>query len=225
MKALFGEIIVAGSGKLGGHVHSRNRGGAYVRTKVTPLNPDTSFQQAARAVLADFSSEWRTLTQAQRDAWDLAVEDYKVTDVFGAIRRPSGKNLFVRINANLDSVGVASITDPVAVAQVPEPVLTGVTIDEGTAVFDIAFTNGFAAVTFQVWATASKSPGVSFAKPFFRLFDTILGGSVSPADADTTYRARFGAPVVGQKIFVRIVPVNITTGQKGVGSEAFAIVT
>jgi len=45
MKIKFGSIVVNGSGKLGGHVYSSNRGGNYVRTLATPSNPQTPAQQ------------------------------------------------------------------------------------------------------------------------------------------------------------------------------------
>lgn len=225
MKVLFGEIIVAGSGKLGGHVQSRNRGGPYVRTRVTPLNPNTPFQIAAKQTLAVFSETWRTLLQSQITAWNEAVDNFKKTDVFGEIRRPTGKNLFTRLNINLASIGIASISDPPAPTTIPEPTITGVTIEEGTNTFEIAFTGGSGTVGFQIWATESLSPGVSFSKPFFRLFTTEDGAVASPIDVDAAYRARFGDPVVGQKIFVKLVPIENTTGQAGIGSEDSAIVT
>ena len=225
MKVLFGEIIVAGSGKLGGHVQSRNRGGPYVRTRVTPLNPNTPFQIAARQTLAVFSETWRTLTQAQITAWNEAVDNFKKTDVFGEIRRPTGKNLFTRLNINLASIGIGSISDPPAPTTIAEPTITGVTIDEPGNTFDIAFSGGSGNVGFQIWATESLSPGVSFSKPFFKLFTTEDGAVASPIDVDAAYRARFGDPVVGQKIFVKLVPIENTTGQAGIGSEDSAIVT
>jgi len=46
MKMKFGAIVVDGRGKIGGHVASKNRGGAYLRTKVTPSNPQTGYQAA-----------------------------------------------------------------------------------------------------------------------------------------------------------------------------------
>jgi len=45
------------SGSAGGTTASRNRGGGYFRNKAVPTNPDTVFQQAARAILAAFSQK------------------------------------------------------------------------------------------------------------------------------------------------------------------------
>jgi hypothetical protein len=38
MKMKFGAIVTEGRGKIGGHVASKNKSGAYLRTKVTPVN-------------------------------------------------------------------------------------------------------------------------------------------------------------------------------------------
>ena len=73
MKTKFGAVIVAGSGKVGGHVASHNRGGAYLRTKVTPVNPNTSYQAGVRNRLATIATSWKGLTAAQRLNWNGAV--------------------------------------------------------------------------------------------------------------------------------------------------------
>ena len=103
MKIKFGAIVVDGRGKIGGHVASKNRGGAYLRTKVTPTNPQTTFQSAVRNRLTAFSQGWRGLTQAQRDAWNAAVSNFSKTDVFGDIKQPTGLNLYVKLNSKFRS--------------------------------------------------------------------------------------------------------------------------
>src|SRR5690606_27930634 len=55
MKVQFSGLgVVAGSGKIQGTVAARNRSGAYLRVKVTPVNPQTTYQQAARQRLTQF---------------------------------------------------------------------------------------------------------------------------------------------------------------------------
>ena len=107
MKIKFGALVVAGRGKIGGHVASRNRAGAYLRTKVTPVNPATVYQVAVRNRLAGISTDWRGLTAAQRTAWNAAVSDYAKTDIFGDIRNPSGFNLHQKLNNNLVNIAKA----------------------------------------------------------------------------------------------------------------------
>ena len=58
MKLKFGAIVTDGRGKIGGHVASKNRSGAYLRTKVTPSNPNTVAQVQVRSILASLSQSW-----------------------------------------------------------------------------------------------------------------------------------------------------------------------
>lgn len=73
------------SGKLGGAVAARARGGIkYLRALVTPSNPRSTQQSAMRLILASLAAKWRgTLTAGQRDAWSaLASPSESGIDVF-----------------------------------------------------------------------------------------------------------------------------------------------
>lgn len=112
MKAKFGAIVVDGRGKIGGHVASKNRGGAYFRTKVSPSQPNSTYSSAVRARLSSIASSWRSLTEAQRSQWNDAVSSYKKTNIFGDVRNPSGFNLYQELNNNLVNAGEAMVTIP-----------------------------------------------------------------------------------------------------------------
>lgn len=100
MKIKWGMMMTDGRGKLGGQVASKNRSGAYVRTKVTPVNPRTSYQSAVRQMLAIVSKSWDTLSENARTSWNAAADsgDWNRNDIFGDSRKPTGKNLFTSIN-------------------------------------------------------------------------------------------------------------------------------
>src|SRR5690554_6218576 len=100
-KVKYGEMIASMSGSINGTTHSRNRGGAYMRNRSIPVNPQTVAQQAIRAILSSLSSAWRDLTPSQRNGWNSATSNFPVTDQFGDQRELSGHQLFVRLNSNL----------------------------------------------------------------------------------------------------------------------------
>lgn len=56
-------------GKLGGNVFSRNKAGAYVRAKVTPVNPQTVRQQTARYRFGNMSILYQSLSNMAKDCW------------------------------------------------------------------------------------------------------------------------------------------------------------
>jgi hypothetical protein len=216
MKILFGSTIVAGSGKIGGHVVSKNRAGAYMRTKVSPVNARTAAQVAARSRLSSVSASWRALGASVVLAWNNAVADFKKTNVFGNTVTPSGFNLFQRLNNNLANISGSPLTTP------PVPVAVSVFTSASIAGDDSAHTL-IATVTPEtlpvsekviVRATAPISPGKSYVKSELRqitVLSAVVAGSI---DLSTAYTAKFGNLAgVGKKVFVEFIHVNSTTGQ------------
>lgn len=225
MKAKFGMIVVAGSGKIGGHVASRNRAGAYFRTKVTPVNPQTGYQLTVRQRLTEFSQAWRGLTDAQRAAWNAAVSSFAKTDIFGDLKNPTGFNLYQRLNNNLSAISQAAIDTP----PIPDEVLTvnftALAAAAGAGTVALTLSGAVPAGTsMKVFATAPQSPGVSFVKSEYRLIDVEPAAGASPVAVGPAYVARFGAMTAGQKVFVKVVFTNETTGQESNAQQLSAIV-
>lgn len=213
-----------GRGKLNGHVASKNRAGAYARTKVTPVNPQSSFQIAVRARLSAFSSGWRALTQAVRDQWDNAVGGFARTDVFGDLRNPTGKNLYTRLNQNLASVGAASIGTPPMPSGVETVTMGTIVMAEGGAK-SVAHGVGAGDSAIQVWATPPVSPGKGFLKNDYRLLTSFANDAASPAVFTTAYDARYGDTITGAKVGVKLIAVNVLTGETALIGETQVIST
>jgi hypothetical protein len=226
MKAKFGAIVVDGRGKIGGHVASKNRAGAYFRTKVTPTNPNTSYQVLARSRLATLSVAWSGLTDAWRLAWNNATELWKRTNIFGDLKNPSGFNLFQRLNNNLAQVGVAQINTP------PQPTTIGawttfsfIPDNTGTMVLTFAPTPVPAGYAVLIDGTAPCSPGIKNANARFRRITSLAAAQATGVDIQAAYVAKFGsiAPI-GDRVFLRAKYINIATGQVGLPVEATAVI-
>lgn len=225
MKAKFGAIVVDGRGKIGGHVMSKNRGGAYMRTKVTPVNPNTSAQQTARNLVGNLSQAWRTLTDEQRASWNAAVQDFAKTDIFGDVRNPTGFNLYVKLNANLDNIGEAALSVAPSATEVANVIPSAIVLNNTGSVGTIAFAPTVpAGMTVIVRATPSLSSGINFVKSEFRIITTMPATTTTGFDFWAAYVAKFGAPITGQKVFVSLETVVIASGQKSVPSQVSTIV-
>lgn len=214
MKIKFGALVVDGRGKIGGHVASKNRAGAYLRTKVTPVNPQTDAQTAVRSALSYLSESWRTLTADERAAWNTAVENFKRTNIFGDIKTPSGLNLYNRLNLNLNAAGAAYITNPPAPSSTEA--LTSITpaAAAGADTFTVAFAPTPVPANYKlvIEATPMVSAGKTFLKNQFRIIQVFSAAATSPANIKAAYEAKFGTLVAGQKIGVRAKLVNTDTG-------------
>jgi len=225
-KIQFGMMMTDASGKLGGQVFSKNRAGAYVRTKVTPVNPRTVYQQTARFALSSFSQAWSNLTQNQRDAWNAAVTAFARHDVFGNLRNPSGKNLYVRLNVNLFNTGQAQITDPPVPIGLSE--ITGFAVTAASpGTVAVAWTSGPVPVT-ETWLLEATKPvnvGRSFVKNLYRVIAVLASAQTTPYAAGTAYTTKFGTFSAGQRISARVTQIQNNTGQNGVPISATCITT
>jgi hypothetical protein len=227
MKVKYGAIVVAGSGKLGGHVASKNKSGAYFRTKVTPSNPQSPAQLAVRGDFTSVAKAWEGLTVDQRNGWNGAVQSFKRTNIFGDNITPSGFNLYVKLNQNLLNAGSPTIDD-VPQALSPAAVETfSATAVSGTGVVTLTYSPAIAATAkVIVMATSPQPAGKSFVKNLYRKVTVLVTANASPFAITAAYAAKFGAPAnPGQRIFFKLIPVNTDTGLTGAAIPAEAIIS
>lgn len=225
-KVKFSALVSDMRNKLNGSVFSKNRAGSYLRNKVTPVNPQSIAQIGVRNTFTTLSQNWRGLTEAQRLSWASQVQGYQKTDIFGDLKTPSALQLYMRLNGNLAAIGVA----PIAVAPVPgdSPSIDELTVAGDVSSTTLTLTTELAEVpddqAYIVDATPGVSAGKNFVKSEYRQIKVLNVGDVIPANVWTEYVAKFGAPAAGQKIFVRLTPVNIVTGLRGLAIAANCIV-
>ena len=214
-KVKFGMFMTDARGKVGGHVLSKNRGGSFVRTKVTPANPRTASQAQARSRLANNSSAWSALEEEQRVKWNEAVVSYQKTDVFGDLRKPTGKNLFTGLNANLQLIERQAIVMPENPVALIDPVeLAFVDLSSGS--MEIANFPVIENQKYVIMASPAMSAGTFNFSGKFKVIK-ITTGTATTMEISTEYIAKFGAFIPGQKIAIKMFVVSTITGQKSSG--------
>ena len=223
MKIKFGSLVVAGSGKIGGHVAAKNRGGAYLRTKVTPLNPNTAAQAGARSLLASLSTAWAALTDDQRKSWNDGVASFATTDIFGDLRNPSGINLFVKLNSNAHNAEHPPLLTCPEKVEVPFEQITSAICDLSSETFEITFGGvTLGDVACKVMATPPMSQGVNFVKSQLRVI-TYAGPAGNLLDVYAAYVTKYGVPAIGANIVLTVSPIT-SSGQQGGAQSIKAVV-
>jgi len=214
-KVKFTAIVADMRNKLNGSVFSKNRGGAYVRTKVTPVNAQTVRQVEARSLLASLAQSFRSLTQEQIAAWNSAVDQWQRTDIFGDLVRPTGLALYVRLNANISNAGGTLLTNPPAPVGAAAVSTLGIGAAVTGDVFDVSFAPASVPTDHAMYleSTSMQSPGINNANSKFRFIAVAGSSSTSPYDAFSDQTAKFGPLVAGQKAFVRAKFINTVTGE------------
>jgi len=215
MKIKFGAIVVDGRNKIGGHVMSKNRAGAYMRTKVTPVNPATQYQNAVRARLTIISQAWKSSSASFALSWNNAVDLWKKTDIFGDIHKPSGINLYQRLNNNSIRGGGTGVAAP------PVPVVVSDLESLSVAVVDatsVTFTCGLQACgqdeVLEVLASPPVGNGINFGKNRLRIIKSNATLTTGAYVATTPYTAMFGVvPTAPFNCFFGARIINTVTGQ------------
>lgn len=225
-KILFTAVVADMRNKLNGTVFSKNRYGAYTRTKVTPVNPQTDYQQNNRARLGSLSSSWRGLTEAQRQSFIDAAKNFPKFDIFGNAKILSGQALYTELNLNLLNAGQAQITNAPVPGALDPIVLSSVAADVSDTEIILTWSGGVipAGHSLQVFTTPLYGAGQSFVKNKYRFIQTLAAAVSSGEDIYAAWNARFGTLTAGQKLSVYVKLVSNTTGQAGVPSSAMTIV-
>lgn len=218
----YGAIVSEARGKESGIIFSRNSYGGYIKQKVSPINPQTAYQQTVRAQLGTTAQQWSGLTEVEKQDWkDLGQQVLRVNR-FGDQTFYTGFNLFVKVNRNRAILGLAALTQPQAVPAFPTLGFTSWTVSEDAGDLSLAtlvFTTsgGDAAADFQlvVDATMPILTGRRFVKNFYRQLGHVPA-ETSPALLVTAYIARFGLPIsLGSYVALRARLVHEASGLDG----------
>jgi hypothetical protein len=109
----FSPLIVSASGKVGDTVFSRWKGRSYIRSRVTPANPETTDQVDWRARLAACVARYKELAADIKLRWDEYASPYQM----------SGYNQWV----NYNNKGMEKAASPAPVYTPPNPDVAGPT--------------------------------------------------------------------------------------------------
>lgn len=228
MKVKWGMMMTDGRGKLGGQVASKNRSGAYVRTKVTPVNPQTTPQQANRGIFGSVSAAWRSLTSEQINSWNEATEYWQRTDIFGDLVKPSGFALFQRLNMGLlSNVSAATLLrdapmpDTLPIISNVESNLTLASTSTWVVDWEVEAPGAQPGdFSLQIRCTPPMPKGRNYHANQLRVVvqGDALAETYSILDA---YIERFGRlPNVDENVYIEVRTVSRETGRIGTGTPA-----
>ena len=197
-------LDVPRSGSYQGITSSRNRNGQYVRTRATPVNPNSSAQGTVRARMSANAIAWRALTGTQRAGWDSLGNSMTRTDSLGQSYNLTGFQAYCSINNLKAAAGDALVSHAPSIVT-PTTILTA-TITLAAAALSVASTPTPmpAALGLFLFASPQRSAGRAF-EADYRLIQVSAAAAASPMNGFTAYQARLGTPVVGNRIFFSLV--------------------
>lgn len=191
------------SGSYAGVTSSRNRFGQYVRSRAIPVNPASTFQQIVRARLQTNADAWKSLTATQREGWGSLGSQFSRSDSLGQTYDLTGFQAYCSVNNNNLAAGNAVVADA-PLFSLPYPMST-VTPTITSASFSVAFTATPLLTGERIFISASpqRQAGRSF-EGDYRLITVSAAAGTSPTNILSSYQARFGSPITGNRIFTSV---------------------
>lgn len=214
----------AASGKIGSHVASHNRGGQYLRARTTPTNPRSAQQTVVRNAVRVLAPLWSsTLTDSQRDNWNVYGVNVAVRNRLGDTVFLSGIAQFIRSNVSRIQAGLSIILDAPVVFDLGEaPVDFALTAGALTTSGTLTITNGSASGwnnstgnNLLLYVSRPQNAGVNFFNGPYRLSAVFPGGKTN---GTYTFTLPFSAGPVGSllKLKARVtLPDGRLSGDAG----------
>lgn len=197
------------SGSIGGTTYSRNRFGAYKRSRSVPVNPNSGRQVAARNAVKALAIGWdQILTQGQRDAWNLYAANVPWTNRLGQVVSLTGLNMYLRTNSSRIAAGVAQVaTAPAIFDLAPAELSLSVAASEATQLLTVSFQDGveWSDTDGGYQSVAMGQPqnaGIGFFGGPWRLAPPLIGDTALPLTSPVDVAAPFPF-VSGQRIWVQ----------------------
>jgi hypothetical protein len=183
-KVLFGAIVTDMRNKLGGHVFSKNKGGSFMRRKVSPLQPRTDAQRAIRSGMTSLSKAWSgVLDDPGRAAWNSFAKNNPTKDIFGSTVVLTGEQTYVRVNQGLLYAGLSRIDVPPVNLTVPGISAFLATANHTTPdirLSAIVPAQSSATILYMIWATRQLSIGINSLASYYRFLTSIISSTLAP---------------------------------------------
>lgn len=209
-----GPTVGAVSGSIGGTTYSRNRYGAYMRTRAKPVVSTTSEAMNAKGRLGAASEGWRALTDAQRLSWVTYAQTNPAIGSLGNQQILTGHAALVQLNTRLARAADSALSDP-PVSSAPTALATlSATYDIGVGTSQINFTATPLGADDRLWVNYAvvDSVGINYIENLLKLCTVTAKAQATAYDYQSDVEARFGTLIVGQKLFIRAQVFDSVTG-------------
>lgn len=213
-RVLYGSLVTEINGKVGGSVFKRSAYGAVMQNKGGQVNPKSSKQQANRMHMSYVASQWRTLTETQRNLWNIAAPSFPHFGPFGEVEHLNGFTLFCLCNINLLKISYNIISEAPTLEPTPPLIINDVTINttapDMVMLIEPPMPSGY---SLCVYASPQLSQGVKMVTSRLRLIGSYALPGSSAIIIMNDYRNTFGANLVaGNKIIYFAAYVSQSTG-------------
>jgi hypothetical protein len=162
------------------------------------------------------SGLWRGLTDEERTSFTTGAISFPALNRFGDAYTPSGFQVFMTLNLQMNNAGLAYLTTcPIPISVEPLPLFgfgyTGPNNLPCTVSELIPLNSKMA-----IWATCPMAAGAIPRNSAYKLIRYIVNEDTVNFNLSTEYNGIFGDLTNNSKVYTKIQMISKVTGQKGV---------
>ena len=212
----FGAIVTQGAGAIGGQVIQRGRSSQVLKQKGRPTIRRGLVNQPPRTKLAAVASTWRDLSSNNRATWESIALSVTRYNRFGVAYVPTGYQLFMELNSNLQNFGSQAIIKK-APAAPNYPAVTGwsLAVDPSSSEFIVNWSQSAGDNDFQLYFSLFplQSLGATYVRGSARLTDQFISVDSETDNLYTEVMKRFPFLTAGNaQVAVAVDGVQDSTG-------------
>lgn len=210
-----GAAVSVLSGKIGGVVFARNRGGAYARSYAIPTRVTSDSAQDVKASFAAASRGYANLTTAQIAAWDQYGQENPVSNRIGQLITLKGQSWYVGVNSRLIGANETPISVPPILPSPVIAVASNLVIDVNgdQAHIDIAEHVDDASIRVILYGARSVSAGKRYVENLYTgVYLSNAGDSGTTLDFSAGLILKLGTIQKGVTYHIKVQMLDIRTG-------------
>lgn len=159
--AKLGSIITGLAGSIGGTTFRRYGTTLVVQNKVKGASKNKTLKNKALPILASIIQKWSTITVAERNEWNNQATLFLFPDRFGGQKYLTGRQLFIKLNAQASyiqalNIDVFNLNSTVPQIQINSFVFNWA--ESALVTFSQSYTNLYVLFRFEILSNASVQP-------------------------------------------------------------------
>jgi len=226
-KVILGPMVGQASGKIGGMVFSRNRGGTYVRRRAHPTTNTSQWAESAKDTFSLVSGAWAGLTAAAREAWHTWSSNNPIVDRVGNRITLDGHAAYLRVNCFRNAVTGSSLALPPVIgppAGLATLSLSGAVV---SSALNASFTPSQATTSMllTVMGCIKESAARQYVKGSLRYLGVSAAAQTSTINVLSMLQTRLGTLQNGDVVHVQVGTYDPVSGLRSLPLSASAEIT
>lgn len=212
---VYNPAIIGLSGSMSGLTYSRNRSGAYIKTKLANPIPASTPLTNSNSSFCTISQLFSTIPDADRSLWNEFASTKIFTNRLGIPYNPSGQQLFISVNRNRAQLGLPPITIPVELPPLTQMFTLNIFVDFFGSEIQLEMINGtLDPSVHHIWSISTPlSLGIHARTNRLYQIGNTLPNQSNLIFPFADYQIRFNQiPAPGWSFQARVLPIHADSG-------------